>query len=415
MNEIQTLFLSALQAGLRQESVNWTQSFTPETWAALFRLASAHQVLPIVYEAVYACPAAKGEALLSSYKRQAVLSVMQQTMKTSAFLDLYGFLTDAGVTPLVVKGIVCRNLYPKPDHRPSSDEDLLIPAEEFSRCHQAMLDYGMVLAEPELDLESAYEVPYRKPGSPLYIELHKRLFPQNSAAYGDLNRFFLSVHSRAIPLTVNGKCIYTMDHTDHLFYLICHALKHFLHSGFGLRQVGDIALFANAYGTHVDWLRLLTCCQEIHGEIFAAALFRIGEIYLTLDPEKAGMPEQWRAIAVDEQPLLEDLLDSGVYGDATLSRKHSSNITLDAVAAEKHGKRAAGLRTTLFPEAKQLEGRYPYLKGKPYLLPVAWASRMAHYGKETLGHRDGSNRASGAVKIGTQRVELLRAYGILRK
>ena len=98
-----------------------------------------------------------------------------------------------------------------------------------------------------------------------------------------------------------------------------------------------------------------------------------------------------------------------------MSRKHSSNITLDAVAAEKQGTHAAGLRKTLFPAAKQLEGRYPYLKDKPYLLPAAWMSRWAQYGKETLGHRDGNNRAADAMKIGSQRVELLRQYGILRK
>ena len=117
----------------------------------------------------------------------------------------------------------------------------------------------------------------------------------------------------------------------------------------------------------------------------------------------------------DEQPLLEDLLDSGIYGDATMSRKHSSTMTLDAVAAEKHGKRAAGLRKTLFPAAKQLEGRYPYLKNKPYLLPIAWLQRIGQYESETRKQNDGSNRAADAVKIGAKRVELLRAYGILRK
>lgn len=35
-----------------------------------------------------------------------------------------------------------------------------------------------------------------------------------------------------------------MNASDHLFYLICHALKHFYHSGFGIRQVCDILLFA---------------------------------------------------------------------------------------------------------------------------------------------------------------------------
>ena len=415
MDEIQNLFLTALRAGLRQERVNWEQPMETERWAALFQLAAEHKVLPMIYEAVYACPSAKAAdtRLFAAYKQQTVLAVMQQTRKTSEFLALYAFLRESGVTPLVVKGIVCRTLYPKPDNRPSGDEDLLIPAEEFPKCHQALLDYDMEVANPKVDLDTDYEVPYRKPGSPLYIELHKCLFPPDSEAYGDLNHFFADAQPET--LTVNGQGIATLAPTEHLLYLICHALKHFLHSGFGIRQVSDIALYANRYGRNVDWQRLLDCCREMHGEVFAAALFQIGQRYLTFDPDQAEYPAVWRAIQVDEGPLLEDLLASGVYGDATMSRKHSSNITLDAVAAEKQGTHAAGLRKTLFPTAKQLEGRYPYLKGKPYLLPAAWMSRWAQYGRETLWHRDGSNCAADAVKIGSRRVELLRQYGILRK
>lgn len=415
MDEIQNLFLTALRAGLRQERVNWEQPMGTEQWAALFQLAAEHKVLPMIYEAVYACHSARNAdaRLFAAYKQQTVLAVMQQTRKTSEFLAMYAFLRESGVTPLVVKGIVCRTLYPMPDNRPSGDEDLLIPPEEFQKCHQAMLDYGMEVADPKTELDAAYEVPYRKPGSPLYIELHKRLFPPDSEAYGDLNRFFADAQPET--LTVDGQEIATLAPTEHLLYLICHALKHFLHSGFGIRQVSDLALYANRYGRNVDWQRLLNCCWEMHGEVFAAAMFRIGWRYLTFDPDQAEYPAEWRAIQVDEGPLLEDLLASGVYGDATMSRKHSSNITLDAVAAEKQGTHAAGLRKTLFPTAKQLEGRYPYLKDKPYLLPAAWLSRWAQYGKETLRHRDGSNRAADAVKIGSQRVELLRQYGILRK
>ena len=417
MEEIQNLLLLALQAGLNQTTVKWQQPMETKKWAELFLLAAAHKVLPMVYEAVYACPAAKqaDPRLFAAYKQQTMLSVMQQARKTGEFLELYEYLGKSGVTPLVVKGIVCRSLYPKPDHRPSGDEDLLIPEAQFARCHQAMLDYGMELVDPGIDLNSAYEVPYRKPDSPLYIELHKRLFPPESEAYGDLNRFFPENVRKTRTLTVDGKQLVTLDDTEHMLYLICHALKHFLHSGFGIRQVSDIALFANAYGKELDWQRLLDCCKEIHGEIFAAALFRIGEKYLTLSPEQAEIPEAWRSILADEQPLLEDLLDSGIYGDATMSRKHSSTMTLDAVAAEKHGKRAAGLRKTLFPAAKQLEGRYPYLKNKPYLLPIAWLQRIGQYESETRKQNDGSNRAADAVKIGAKRVELLRAYGILRK
>lgn len=88
-----------------------------------------------------------------------------------------------------MKGIVCRNLYPNPDYRMSGDEDVLIPEEQFKLCHQVMLDYGMQPADPTQDIQSEHEVPYGKPGSPIYIELHKCLFPPESTAYGDLNRF----------------------------------------------------------------------------------------------------------------------------------------------------------------------------------------------------------------------------------
>jgi hypothetical protein len=253
-----------------------------------------------------------------------------------------------------VKGIICRNLYPLPDHRPSGDEDLLIPADRFPLAQQVLTAFGMETEETHAE---AYEVPYRKTGSPLYLELHRHLFPPESEAYGDMNRFFENAFDRAVPVEIRGSIVYTLDYTDHLFYLICHALKHFLHSGFGIRQVCDIILFANAYGHRVDWLQVLENCRAIHGEKFAAALFRIGSRYLVFDPDKAAYPEAWRKIPVDEQPMLEDLLSGGLYGDASLSRKRSSHITLDAVGARKQGRKAKGaIAAALFPPAANLEG-----------------------------------------------------------
>lgn len=63
-----------------------------------------------------------------------------------------------------------------------------------------------------------------------------------------------------------------------------------MHSGFGIRQVCDIVLYANAYGAQIEWDKLVVQCQHIHAEIFAAALFRIGQKYLTLDCKTACLP-----------------------------------------------------------------------------------------------------------------------------
>ena len=415
MNAINLLFLEALAASLRGERVQWENPLEAQDWAALFQLAQAHHVLPMIFEAVYACPAAKGAdaQLMLLAKRQTMQSVMMQAMKTGELLALIKHLQGAGVTPCVVKGAVCRSLYPSPDHRISGDEDVLIPPEQFERCHEAMLAFGMQSADPQQDILDAHEVPYGKPGSPLYIELHKHLFPPENDAYGDFNRFFADAHAHTMEIMVDGMPLTTLGPTDHFFYLICHAFKHFLHSGFGIRQVCDIVLFAGRYGREIDWAAVLENCREIRAEQFAAALMKIGQKHFGFDPMAASMPQAWQAIEVDEGPMLSDLLDSGVFGDATMSRKHSSTLTLNAVAADKRGKKAGkNVMRTLFPSRKALEGRYPFLRTKPWLLPVAWARRIAHYAWERRG-AGADNRAAESLRIGSERVELLRRYGII--
>lgn len=67
---------------------------------------------------------------------------------------------------------------------------------------------------------------------------------------------------------------------------------------------------------------------------------------------------------------------------------------------------------TVFPPARQLAGRYPYLKEKPYLLPLAWVNRILKYGKETAGG-SADNNAAQSIKIGNGRVALLKEYGII--
>lgn len=95
-----------------------------------------------------------------------------------------------------------------------------------------------------------------------------------------------------------------------------------------------------------------------------------------------------------------------------MSRKHSSGITLNAVAARKKGHKNAGaVIKTIFPSVKNLEGRFAYLKKYPWLLPVAWISRLLKYGRETKRLSD--NHAAGAVQIGSRRVELLKIYKII--
>ena len=76
------------------------------------------------------------------------------------------------------------------------------------------------------------------------------------------------------------------------------------------------------------------------------------------------------------------------------------------------GNNSYSLKKSLFPSAKSLESRYPYLKKYPYLLPLAWFSRIVKYGKEQKGNTN--NSAMESLKIGSERVELLRKYKVIK-
>ena len=412
MDRSSLCFLNILRFSLQGRPLDHDPGLTREEWEGVFRLASDHRVLPLVFETVHSLPALKDHPLMPPLKRSVLQQVVVQTRKTAELLSLLETLSAQGIRPLVVKGLICRRLYPRPELRPSSDEDLLVEPAQFSACRSVLEKRGLQTSlSPEEQLR-AYEVPYRDPRGALYIELHRHLFPPDSTSYGQLDRFFQETRSRAVSVTVSGTQVYTLEYTDHLFYLICHAFKHFLHSGFGIRQVCDILLFASAYGDRIDWKRMEQNCRRIRAWLFTAALFRIGRNYLDFDPGKAHVPDRWQHALVDEGPLLEDLLKSGIYGSSSRSRQHSSSITLDAVAARNQGRAAkSGVLVSLFPDSDSLRGRYPYLKDRPWLLPAAWASRIGSYCTETLLRRDSS--AAESLQIGKQRLALLKQYGIL--
>lgn len=362
-------------------------------WPAIFTLANQQKLLPILFEAARKTPAAEENAALFAVTKQQVIGqVLNQTVRSAEFSDLYHKLRSAGLHPIVVKGQLCSRLYPLKDHRISADDDLYIPDAEFMVCHEQLLANGLTTGTPTDELASADEVSYTKNDSPLYIELHRHLFDSAEDAHDELNHFFADLK----PVESDG--LLAMPPHEHLLYLILHAYKHFVRSGIGL--------WARAYHAEIDWQRLHDQCASVHAATFAAAAFRIARDYLGIDFD---LPMPWDA-SIDVEPLLHDTLCGGVYGSNDLTRLHSSTVTLNAVKASRTGEKSSVLRT-VFPKREYLERRYPYLKKRPYLLPVAWAQRLAHYASEKQSGADSS--ASGSIKLGKERIELMKRYGIM--
>lgn len=399
------LLLDAFSCALRGESVHWHRPVPHNELVGLISLAREHSILPMLAEAAFdSIPFLEEPQLRKLLLKNARSLTITQAQRTADFLLLYSDLNRRGLTPVVTKGIMCRRLYPHPDQRLSVDEDMLISEEEFPRLHAALLELGLKLVDPENFTDDSYEVSYKDDSRGLYIEVHKRFFEPDSEAYGDCNEPFVGAVERARDVRVGRQFIRTLAPTDHLLYLICHAYKHFLYSGVGVRQVADMCLFAIRYRSEIDMPAIVAACEKLHIGCFAAALFRIARERLGIDaPRDFGE-------GTDPEPLLCDMLSGGLYGANDINRLHSSNMTLRAVAQHRRGRRSRGALHSIFLPASSLSGRYTYLKKCPLLLPVAWVQRIWNY---LFVNTNGPVSPTESLRIGRDRIELLKEYGII--
>ena len=53
MEAVQELFLQAVRASLENKKTDWETELETEQWLALFQMAEIHNVLPLIYDAVY--------------------------------------------------------------------------------------------------------------------------------------------------------------------------------------------------------------------------------------------------------------------------------------------------------------------------------------------------------------------------
>jgi len=153
----------------------------------LFKFAQVHKLASVVFEQIRTDAVWQKEefqGLFAFSKRSAVREVMMQMQRTDGFLNIYEKLGAEGVKPLIIKGLICRNLYTKSDYRTSGDEDILLPRAYFEKCDAIMLENGF--SREELEGELPYEIPYINKQNGTYIELHFSLFPEESGAYGHL-------------------------------------------------------------------------------------------------------------------------------------------------------------------------------------------------------------------------------------
>lgn len=365
---------------------------------SLYQLSVQHQIVPLIYNQIFSFPNFPAD-LKEKWKREAIRENAFQAIKTNKFLRIYQTFLESNLTVIVVKGIICRSLYPIPDNRPSNDEDLYVKKEEFPKASEILLKHGLQKVEESPDVTTFIDK-----NSGLSIELHTALFSEDSKAYGKYQGSFEHAFENTATHIIQDVSIYSLSYDLHLLFLIMHFVKHFLHGGVGIRQISDIIMYSETYANEIHWQDIYQTLGELNVLTLIENVFALAIDHLAFDTSKIILPAHYQQEDHDYQDLLDDIIDAGIFGKSSPERLHSSTMTLNATATGK-----TSVLKSAFPPVKSMIGRYPYLKKHPYLLPLAWLNRIYHY---LTNQNEGNTQKT--IEMGNRRIELLKKYKVIK-
>ena len=427
------IFLALLSAGINKTTYNIDELLPVEEWDTLYTYSLQQNVLPIIYEQLmFSGVFDLADKVIASrdkedqedafaairyrdmFREKAINFTVAQVQRTEVFYEYYGKMLKIGVRPIVVKGIVCRNTYPSPDLRPSGDEDLYVRMEDYPKLKEFLLANGFRLTDRSSGESMLEELEFLNPMQGILYEVHTSLMPKTSSFYDKHNVVFEGAFEKASMAVFEGHEIYTLEETQHLFFLLSHLLKHFVAGGVGIRQLCDILMFIKKYHEIIDWKTFKEWLKNFHLETFWANLMDIGIRYLDYKPGRYNVP-MYDNIRPDSEDILEDMFEAGVFGMSSMARMHSANLTIKAAEAEKTGvvEDSVGLLRTIFPSVSKMQDKYPYLKDKMFLLPVAYGQRIVKFLKNRNEQSDEKGRS--VIELGRERTEMLKKYGIVKK
>lgn len=415
INDDEKCFMNILKALVNSDDSNThevsTIEFTTSLWSKIGVLAQYHNVFPLVVEAVASNATFVKLPEYSKCIYQTMPMVAEQVRKTEGFLFLYQLFVKEGIHPLVMKGLICRELYGQyKEHRPSGDEDILIKKQDYESVQRILREQGFrsdhenVISEAQLD--ELQEVTFYNPESRMTIEVHTNPIGRENNWHRKANECFSGVFEHVRDVEINGIKIRTMSHTEHLLFLVLHTLKHFTIGGVGIRQVLDILLYMKQYGRECDWDFITHNLYNLRADLFFTDLICIGNQYLGFDLHpfllEPNCPDR----------LLKDMLESGIFGNSTEVQRNVGIWTSAAIEkGQSKSNRFQEIIYVIFPSKARLLSASPELAEKPWRLPLCWIKRWMRIIKRNSVN--GNNLIIESKKLSQQRIELLKSYKIL--
>lgn len=281
-------FFALLRAGLWNE-VPARDCFTSGTdWEALYRLAAAQTVVPLVTDGINRLPR---ELLPAEPERlDPFIGCLMSTAKRNRRLDAFipKLFTEIGDIPAVlVKGQSLAVDYPDPERRQPGDIDLLVPPSSYEAAKAALLpkatgveeEAAGILHQPLLFHSIEVEI-HGSISTLLSRKLDRKLAALLEEQFDGRPHPEVALGEARVPVPEAG---------FNAVYIFVHFLKHYWSGGVGLRQVIDWVIFVSVHK------------REIHPVLLEIQLKDLG--LLDLWKVFTGFAQEYLGCPMEKLPL----------------------------------------------------------------------------------------------------------------
>lgn len=366
-------------------------------WSSIAEEGKAHKVEALIYSAINKSTLNDiEEELLNKWKKDTFYSGVFQINHIKEVSRVLKSFDESDIPVIVLKGLVIRELYPRPELRTMCDADILVHSEDLDKVRNLLTKLGYMET-------NSCDVHLNFFRGKTHIEVHWII--TNEHYFEGIPELEDEIWKNAVEVRVGESKALSMGDEDLAMHLCLHMAAHIIDRGFGIRQVCDLVLLVEQRGDNINWDRFLEKVGLCGIETFTKAIFALCNRIFNM--EIPSVLESSLDIKVIDS-LIDDIFSSGVHGKRDMASTFAKELAYDTSEDRKEKSVIGRYIDFLFPAIDDMSEKYDYAKKYRMLAPVAWGHHLcAGVFNSDYSLNDKIKFATSTVSISKKRNELI--------
>ena len=400
MKSYQKAMIDLLKAAINEKKIVFSKENHID-WDEMVAEAEQHKISALIYSSMDKSSFKyMDNNILSKWKKYISEDSVSQIRHIYNISKLVYSLNEHRIEVILLKGLILRNYYPKPEFRTMCDADILVKPEDYLTVKKYLIKNGYKCYENNHPVHQCFMC-----SNQLVIEVHWKLINENYLN-SNIKDFEEDIWKKSIEVNICGVNCKTLCNEDFLIHMCLHMAVHAKYSGIGVRQLYDVAVFVK--NKNIEWTSFCSRISFYGISKFTKGLFELlHQIFDINIPE--DILENEYISKQDLRLLLKNILSSGVHGKNE-EKDGFGQLSKYSGNSKYVNNNIKILLKFIFPTRAELSYRYKYAKANVLLLPIAWIHhairgifirkygfiKMIKYYKTTLNYID---RRKEIIKI----------------